>query len=54
MVRIMLKCKTVASAKAQLEYLKGFLDVAQNLQGQQLSGKNNLGNYTVKLDKDSK
>jgi hypothetical protein len=54
MVRIMLKCRTVESAKAQLEYLKSFIDVAKQLQGQQLSGKNNLGNYTVKIDKDSK
>jgi len=51
MVRIMLKCKTVEQAEAQLEYLKTFLKVARQLQGQQLTGKNNLGNYTVKVDK---
>lgn len=51
MIRLMLKCKDSKTMLAQLEYMKQFLTIAEQLAGQKLSGKNNLGNYTVQVDK---
>ncbi len=54
MVRLMLKCASVEKTLAQLKYMEQFLMIAQKLEGQKLSGKNNLGNYTVQIEKGSK